>query len=99
MADIILSRLEEKFQLVLKKMQLLQEENKRLEQTLAEKTIDLDVQQRKLEELKHQLTTQKIAANTLSEGVEASGHIRGELKRTLNKYIKEIDHCIAQLNE
>lgn len=98
MADIILSRLEEKVQLLVKKVQFLQEENKRLEQGMAQKSEELRLQQEKMQELEQQLTTQRIAATTISEGDQTNSR-RGDLKRALNKYIKEIDHCLAQLNE
>lgn len=98
MADTILSRLEEKFQLLLKKMQSLQQEHQRLQQTVAQKTLELDDQMLKIQDLENQLVTARIAATTVSpeNGSAGNGH---ELKKKLNKYIKEIDHCIAQLNE
>ena len=100
MADIILSRLEQKLQLLLKKMQFLQEENSHLEKDLAQKKEKLQIQENQLEEMEHQMALQKIAASTgRTKGVETDPNDRTELKRTLNKYIREIDHCIARLNE
>ena len=98
MTDIILSRLEEKFQLLLKKMQFLQEEHKRLQQTLTQKTNELEQQLGKMQDMENQLLTAKIAATTVASD-DGAAAARGDLKKKLNKYIKEIDHCIAQLNE
>lgn len=98
MTDIILSRLEQKFQLLLKKMQFLQEENTKLVKDLVQEKEKLKEQEDHLKELEHQMALQKIAANTIgTKEVEAGD--RSELKRTLNTYIREIDHCIARLNE
>lgn len=94
MADIVLSQLEEKLQLLLKKMQFLREENKRLEDALEQKKQEEEQRQLAIAELERQLTIRKIAATTASDGMAE----RSDLKRTLAKYIREIDRCIAQLN-
>lgn len=100
MADMILSRVEEKLRLLLKKMQFLQEENTHLEKELAQKNGELQMLNEHLIKMEHQLTMQKIAARTMEcDGSDTNSTDRSELKKMLNIYIREIDHCIARLNE
>jgi len=98
MEVVLISRLEEKFQLLLKKMQYLQEENERLRLTVARQQTESGEQATKIRELENNMALQKIAGAAGSDGHDDSER-RKQLRSTINKYIREIDHCIAQLNE
>jgi hypothetical protein len=95
--EAVISRLEEKLQLLLKKMQLLQEENQRLQQQAAQWQQQYRTACARIEELENQTALVRIASAT-GDG-QLSDRTRIELRSTINKYIREIDHCIAQLNE
>ncbi|HEX5551870.1 MAG TPA: hypothetical protein VFX43_01395 [Chitinophagaceae bacterium] len=94
----VISRLEEKFQLLLKKVQLLQEENQRLQNAVLEGQKQLQETREAVKELESKIALSKIATTTGNHG-PGSQDQRAELRSTINKYIREIDHCIAQLNE
>lgn len=98
MATILISRLEEKFQLLLKKMQSLQDENNRLQNIIAQQQKASEADQNNVRELEHKLALLKITTGQIQEG-RGSAETRKHLKSTINKYIREIDHCISRLNE
>lgn len=95
--EAVISRLEEKLQLLLKKMQLVQEENRRLQEQAAQWQQQYHSACARIEELENQSALVRIASTT--GGGQLSDRMRVELRSTINKYIREIDHCIAQLNE
>lgn len=98
MEVVLISRVEEKFQLLLKKMQYLREENERLQQLVERHEADAAGQQDKIKELENSLAMLKLAGSAGRDGQEDSDR-RKQLRTTINKYIREIDHCIARLNE
>ncbi len=71
--------------------QQLENELKKLKQLLADEA-------QKNAELNNKIKIIKLAQNINSEGAVESGQ-KAELKRKLNEYIREIDNCIAMLNE
>lgn len=98
MAGINLQGLEEKFQLLLKKLRYLQEENQRLGQTVERQQSEIIQQQSSLIALEDKVKMLKIAASADGD----SRHItegRKALRSTINSYIRDLDRCIARLNE
>lgn len=98
MSTVLISRLEEKVQLLLKKMQFLKEENQRLQATVDEQQSELQHQHDHVGELQHKLTLLNVVASTRSDG-EDTQELRKRMRHTINQYIREIDHCLTQLNE
>lgn len=98
MPELSISRLEEKIQLLLKKMQYVQEENRRLQENIQQQQIQLQQEQTHTKEVERQIALLKI---TNAQGsAEAQPLVaKRALKSAINEYIHEIDHCIAQLNE
>jgi hypothetical protein len=98
MTAVPISRVEEKVQLLLKKMLFLQEENQRLQNTVDLQQKGLQEQKEQIKELEQKISLLKIASTT-GAGSPESSVVRKELKNTINQYIREIDHCIARLRE
>jgi hypothetical protein len=71
--------------------------NKALEDEM--KTLRQSVEDgvKKADELHNQIKIIKLARNIGAE--KADGTDITELKRKINEYIKEIDHCVAMLND
>lgn len=97
MGTALLSRVEDKFLLLLKKMQSLAEENGRLQAALGSLEEQSARQLQKITELEASLHLLKVTGPAAGDGKE--GERRKQLRSTINRYIREIDHCIAQLNE
>ena len=57
----------------------------------------LEKEQQEKEELRDKIKIIKLAQNLGSSNNDDAGIL--ELKKKLNEYIKEIDHCITMLNE
>jgi predicted RNase H-like nuclease (RuvC/YqgF family) len=57
----------------------------------------LEEEAKKVTELHNQIKIIKLARNIGSENGEGTDVT--ELKRKINEYIKEIDHCVAMLND
>ena len=88
-----LKRIQDKLQYLLKQYQVLQKENEKLSEeniTLKEKLVNSINQSERLEQ---RVAALKIATGSLSEPE------RKELEKKMNKYIREIDRCIAMLAE
>jgi predicted nucleic acid-binding Zn-ribbon protein len=68
--------------------QILKEENERLKSNSI-------LQKEKINELENQLNVLKLAKNVSGDGDENE---RAELKRKINEMVKEIDMCVALLN-
>ncbi|MFN8321775.1 MAG: hypothetical protein U0T74_03870 [Chitinophagales bacterium] len=77
-------------QSLLSKNQLLENDIKALKEQLADEA-------RKIEELNNKIKIIKLAHNMSSSTPEDTNIT--ELKRKINEYIKEIDHCITMLND
>lgn len=95
---MLISRLEEKFQLLLKKMQFLKEENARLQLSVEQYEQESARWKEKMKEMEQSATVLGIAGSA-SLDREQDPERRKLLRSTINKYIREIDHCIAQLND
>ena len=71
--------------------------NEELEKEIKSLKLSLEEEGRKAAELHNQIKIIKLARNigtSQEEGAESA-----ELKRKINEYIKEIDHCVAMLND
>lgn len=95
-----ISRLEEKIQLLLKKLQYMREENSQLQDTVHKQTSLLQQEQHHVKELEDQMALLKIAS---AQGASGNRNLAADTKRvlrsTINEYIHEIDNCIAKLHE
>lgn len=83
-------KLREANQSLLSKNQLLESNLKELKEQLAAQT-------GKIEELNNKIKIIKLAQN-MGASAPDDANIT-ELKRKINEYIKEIDHCITMLND
>ena len=72
--------------------------NGQLEQEVKSLRLLLDAEQGKTSELNNKIKIIKLAQN-ISSGGPAEKEETTELKRKINEYIKEIDNCIALLND
>ena len=89
-----IKRINDKLQQLLKQHQLLQKENEKLKKELRqymEKDQNKTIQ---LEELQQQTEILKYSHHPGMDGAEKKA-----FEKRLNQYIKEIDRCIALLNE
>jgi hypothetical protein len=98
MSTVLISRLEEKMQLLLKKLQFLKEENQRLQATVEQQRSEIQGQRENIRELEQKVTLLNVAASARSDG-DSSQELRKRMKHAINQYIREIDHCLTQLNE
>ncbi len=98
MAELSISRLEEKIQLLLEKMQYIREENKKLQENIQQQRVQLQREETHARDMEHQIALLKIA-NAQGTNGEQPVEIKRALKGAINKYIHEIDTCIARLNE
>ena len=72
--------------------------NAQLEQEVKDLRAMLDSEARKSSELNNKIKIIKLAQNISSANPDENQEIT-ELKRKINEYIKEIDNCIAMLND
>ena len=72
--------------------------NSQLEHDVKELKALLEAEVRKTAELNNKIKIIKLAQN-ISSGGPAEKEETTELKRKINEYIKEIDNCIALLND
>jgi len=72
--------------------------NGQLEQEIKDLRLLLDAEQGKTLELNNKIKIIKLAQNIGSGGPDENRETT-ELKRKINEYIKEIDNCIAMLND
>jgi chromosome segregation ATPase len=86
-----------KLRRLLNEKQALTERNTKLEKELAFLKEQLAFRQQKEAELTNTIKIIKLAQNISSD--KPAGAETTELKRKINEYIKEIDNCIAMLNE
>ena len=71
--------------------------NTELEKKLENLKQQLETEQKKSGEVSNQIKIIKLAQNIGTADKDSSEVT--ELKRKINEYIKEIDHCIAMLND
>ena len=90
-----LNDISEKAEYLLQKTEFLVEENNALKEKILQLKRDLDHKETELAETKDQFETFKLAGRIGGIGNEDAE----ELKRKINKYIKEIDQCLKVLGE
>ena len=96
--------LQQKIEGILDKAVKLKDQNRKLaaktetlENELNTLKQQLEKEQQEKEELRDKIKIIKLAQNLGSSNNDDAGIL--ELKKKLNEYIKEIDHCITMLNE
>ena len=72
--------------------------NGQLELEIKELRMALDTEGRKNSDLNNKIKIIKLAQNISSDTPDENQEVT-ELKRKINEYIKEIDNCIAMLND
>ena len=72
--------------------------NTQLEQEIKELKLAIDTEGRKNSELNNKIKIIKLAQNISSDSPDENQEVT-ELKRKINEYIREIDNCIAMLND
>ena len=88
-----LKRMNEKLQQLLKQHQLLQKENEKLKQEIQQMGIHHSTLSTQSEKLQQQMEILKVSKGEMNETEKKA------FEKRLNQYIKEIDRCIALLNE
>lgn len=92
-SDTILKRIQGKLQLLVKKYQQLLKDTDRQSQQISTLRTQLENAEAKNKELQEQVYILKAATNTLSDADKK------RFEQNINHYIKEIDKCMAYLNE
>jgi hypothetical protein len=88
-----LKQVNDKLQQLLKQQQAIQKENGALKSTIKELRNSLQLKDQRLEEFDQQKMVKQINNGNLDESEKK------DLEKKLNQYIREIDRCIAMLNE
>jgi hypothetical protein len=91
--EIQLKRVHEKILLLLRQHQALQKENERLKEDLKKMQVRGEVISRDAEKFRHQADVLKLSGRGLEENDKKM------LEKRLNQYVREIDKCIALLQE
>jgi chromosome segregation ATPase len=96
-----LIELRTKTEKVLQQLSLLKSENAALKNQNKQLAVNLEEEKKTVEELNNKIKMLKLAKSIASEEQvsEAGKEKNTELKRKINEYIKEVDKCIALLNE
>ncbi|NSL88736.1 hypothetical protein [Chitinophaga solisilvae] len=96
-----IQRVEEKLLQLVKKFQQLQAENVLLKEEINTQQQALQQQQTAIQSLEDKLQLARIAATAQggSAIAEDDAAFRKEIRGKINDYIKEIDRCIALLND
>ena len=92
--DGLISAFETKLRKVISEYKRLQTENAHLHNELARKQSDLMMAHKELIELKEKNNHLRVAA-----GLAANNEERDLAKQRINKLVREIDKCIALINE
>jgi len=87
------NRINDKLQLVLRQVNLLQKENEALKSAMKLSTLELEKCRKSAGELEQQLAVIKMAAGEMNE------KDKKEMEKRLNLYIREVDRCISFLQE
>lgn len=90
--DARLKAIQTKLQQVLKQSQLLQKENAQLKKELLKTQLSSTDKTERLQVLQQQVDVLKLGVSTWNEQEKA------ELEQRIDVYLKEIDKCIALLN-
>jgi predicted nucleic acid-binding Zn-ribbon protein len=88
-----LKQVNDKLQQLLKQQHSLQKENSALRSKIKELKNNLGDKEQRLEALQQQKIVAKLNDGSLNDSDKK------ELEKKLNQYIREIDRCIAMLNE
>jgi hypothetical protein len=88
-----IKRVQDKLQQLLKQHQLLQKENDKLKQDLGQLKSNHQSQSEQIDQLRQQAEILKLTKTDMNETEKKA------FEKRLNQYIKEIDRCIALLNE
>jgi predicted RNase H-like nuclease (RuvC/YqgF family) len=91
--ELHFKRVHEKILLLLKQHQNLQKENERLKEELKKMQDRGDLLSRDAEKFRHQAEVSKLTGRGLEENDKKM------LEKRLNQYVREIDKCIALLQE
>ena len=91
--EIQLKRVHEKIQLLLKQHLALQKENERLKEDLKKMHIRGEALSRDAEKFRHQAEVLRLSGREVEETDKKM------LEKRLNQYVREIDKCIALLQE
>ncbi|GAA4319777.1 hypothetical protein [Compostibacter hankyongensis] len=91
----ILLRIEEKLKLLLKRTQQLEEERATLQQTIAIQQKILEEKENAIQEMERHSALLKIAGSGQREETPEEKRF---LRQQINAYIREIDRCMALLN-
>ncbi len=91
--QVLLDEFKTKFRLLIRKYDRLKEENKQLADQLANVNRELEEFQKENDELVKKYENLKLA-----KVISASQTEQQSAKQRLNKLVREIDKCIAQLN-
>ena len=91
--EIQLKRVHEKILLLLKQHQSLQKENERLKEDLRKMQVRGDLLTQDAEKFRHQADVLKLSGRGLEEPDKKM------LEKRLNQYVREIDKCIALVQE
>ena len=90
--DTHIKGIQEKLQLLLKQHQLLQKENEKLKKELERTVLVSQEKEQALQALQQQVDVLKLGAEQLAEPEKAA------LGKRIDSYLKEIDKCLALLN-
>ena len=88
-----LKRIQDKLQQLLKQQASVHKENEKLKEELGIAREKLSLQQLYLDELRQQVSILKLNAGGMNE------RDKKEIEKKINRYLKEIDRCIALLGE
>lgn len=91
-----LSKIAAQTKKIIENNQLLQKENVTLTEQKLDLKLQLESKEQQISELNERVKVLKLAKSI--SGSEVSPE-KTELKRKINEYIKEVDKCIAMLNE
>jgi predicted nuclease with TOPRIM domain len=88
-----ITRIQEKLQSLQKQFQLIQRDNERLQQQVSNYHEKDQLQHFRIDELERQLELAKAVRPEMTEKDKQA------LEKRINQYLREIDKCIALLNE
>lgn len=86
-----LKSIQDKLQQLLKNYAAMQKENVKLKEELADTQQKVTAQQKVTDELKQQVSILKLSSGEMNEAEKK------EFEKRINSYLKEIDRCIALL--
>lgn len=90
-AEQHLKRIQDKLQQLLKNYAAMQKENAKLKEELSDAQQKATAQQKVTDELKQQVSILKLSSGEMDEAEKK------EFEKRINGYLKEIDRCIALL--